>query len=415
MRILILSQWFDPEPTFKGLAFARELIAQGHEVEVITGFPNYPGGTIYPGYRIRWRKVEVIDGIRVVRVPLYPSHDSSGLRRVANYASFAMSAAIIGALSVRKPDVIYVYHPPATVGFPAFVLGQLYGVPFVYDVQDLWPDTLAATGMLGSRGIQRLVGSLCQGIYRSASHLVVLSPGFKERLTERGVDPEKITVIPNWCDEGQLGFSRSGPDSADRLGLAGRFNVVFAGTMGKAQALDSVLDAAKRLQEREDIQFVFVGGGIEVERLKARAERMRNVRFLPRRPMSEIGEILHLADVLLVHLKKDPLFEITIPSKTQAYMAAGRPLLMAVEGDAAQLVEASGAGVTVPSEDPGALSEAVLALANMPREQREAMGDAGRQYYLRELSLKAGTARFVEVLKKVAQIEGAHPPSGAAA
>ena len=124
MRVLILSQWFDPEPTFKGLAFARELIAQGHEVEVITGFPNYPGGKVYPGYRIRWRKVEVIDGIRVIRVPLYPSHDSSALRRVANYASFALSAAVIGALSVRKPDVIYVYHPPATVGFPAFVLGQ---------------------------------------------------------------------------------------------------------------------------------------------------------------------------------------------------------------------------------------------------------------------------------------------------
>src|ERR1039458_10345911 len=175
MSILILSQWFDPEPTFKGLLFARGLAARGHDVEVLTGFPNYPGGHVYPGYRIRPWVREQIDGISILRVALYPSHDKSAFGRVFNYASFAISAALVGTALIRKPDVVYVYHPPATIAFAAIVIGFFRRAPFVYDIQDLWPDTVAASRMISSSAVFTLLGHWCNFVYRCARHIVVLS------------------------------------------------------------------------------------------------------------------------------------------------------------------------------------------------------------------------------------------------
>ena len=153
MKILFLTQWFDPEPTFKGLTFARALVDRGHQVEILTGFPNYPGGRLYPGHSVKLRKRESMEGIPVTRVALFPSHDRSAIRRVANYLSFACTAATVGAFSVQPPDVVYVYHPPATIAFPAMVLKAIRRVPFVLDMQDLWPDTLEATGMVANRWV----------------------------------------------------------------------------------------------------------------------------------------------------------------------------------------------------------------------------------------------------------------------
>jgi glycosyltransferase involved in cell wall biosynthesis len=408
MRVLILSQWFDPEPAFKGLNFARELVKQGHQVEVLTGFPNYPGGKLYPGYRVALFRREVIDGISVIRVPLYPSHDASAVKRVLNYASFALSAALLGPFLVKRAHVLYAYHPPATIAMPAIALRLLRGIPYVYDVMDLWPDTLAATGMVTNRFILKCVGLYCSMAYRLAGHIVVLSPGFRRMLRSRGVPEKKITVIHSWCDEKQT-ESTGSQVSPHEPRMAGRFNVVFAGTMGKAQGLDAVLDAAKLVRERcPAVQFVFVGGGIEVAHLRerVRAESMANVLFLPRLPVSEIGSVLRLADVLLVHLKDDPLFRITIPSKTQAYLAAGRPILMAVRGDASELVERAGAGMSCTPEDPQNIADAVEMLSSMQRDQLETMGESGRRFYQRELSLQQGVRHFDEIFRIVARKEG---------
>lgn len=404
MRILMLTQWFDPEPTFKGLAFAKELVRMGHEVEVLTGFPNYPGGKLYDGYKVRLLQRENIDGISVLRVPLYPSHDGSALKRIANYVSFALSAAFMGALLVKPADVMYVYHPPATVGFAASIISMVRRIPFVYDIQDLWPDTLAATGMLNNPGILRLVERGCRFIYRQAAKIVVLSPGFKEMLCTRGVPANKIEVIYNWCDEANIQSNSDDDGLSEKLGLAGKFNIVFAGTMGKAQALDAVLDAAKIINCRQQkVQFVFVGGGIDVERLKQRSIDMglHNVLFIPRMPMQEIGSVLTRADVLLVHLRDDPLFKITLPSKTQAYMAAGRPILMAVRGDAANLVEEAKAGLACIPEDPQSLVEAVDQFCRMSRQELDDMGERGRKYYETELSLPVGVKKFELVFKSI--------------
>ena len=405
MRILFLTQWFDPEPMFKGLGFAKALRERGHDVEILTGFPNYPEGNVYPGYRIRTLQREVMGGIPVIRVPLYPSHDTSAIRRIANYATFALSAATIGAAAVKPADVIYVYHPPATVALPAIVIGSMRRIPFVYDIQDLWPDTLNATGMVSNRFLLGLVDRWCRMAYRAASKIIVLSPGFKDALVQRSVPEEKIEVIYNWCDEGQIPKTPKNESLAKELGFSGRFNVLFAGTMGKAQALEAVLEAAGRIGGRiPEIRFIFIGGGIEVDRLKeiARERRLNNVLFLPRRPVSEIGEILNLADVLLVHLKDDPLFRITIPSKIQTYLAVGRPILVGVRGDAADLVRRAGAGVDFLPEDPENLSEAVEKLYRMPRASLDEMGDNGRRYYQKELSLSAGVSRFEEVFQAAA-------------
>jgi colanic acid biosynthesis glycosyl transferase WcaI len=402
MRILLLSQWFTPEPIFKGLPFAKALRDRGHDVQVLTGFPNYPEGKLYAGYRQRVLATETMEGIPVLRVPLYPSHDASPVRRAANYASFAFSSAAIGVFAVKPADVMYVYHPPATVAFPALTIGKLRRIPFVYDIQDLWPDTLEATGMANNAFIMKMMDRWCRWTYRLASRIVVLSPGFKATLVERGVPHDKIDVIYNWCDEGQIVAGPREEVLSRESGLAGRFNVVFAGTMGKVQALDAVLDAAEVVAvNRPRVQFVFMGGGIDVGRLRQMAERKRipNVRFLSRRPFSEVGGILKIADVLLVHLKDDPLFRVTIPSKIQTYLAIGRPVLAAVRGDAADLVRKANAGLCCAPEDPKAIAKTVEELFDMPKARLEEMGENGRRYYRQEMSLAAGVDRFEGVFR----------------
>ena len=400
IRVLLLTQWFDPEPTFKGMVFARELVRQGFEVEVLTGFPNYPGGKVYPGYRIQQLQREMIDGVQITRVPLYPNHDQSAIKRVLNYASFAASSLVYGLFMARRADVIYAYHPPLTVGITASLIRVLRRIPVVYDIQDMWPDTLRATGMLNNARALNVVEAVCQWVYRRVDHIVVLSPGFKRLLMQRGVPETKVSLIYNWADEVALAAPQG--QLPDSFPSTKQFRVVFAGNMGKAQALDAVLDAAALLQTRGSrVCFVMLGGGVEVNRLKLRMVEMKlqNVLFLPQVPMAEVGTYLRAADALLVHLRKDPLFEVTIPSKTQAYMTVGKPLLMAVDGDAANLVSQSGGGVRAESENAEALADAAEGLAALPSEQLLAMSQRARHYYQDHLALSVGVAEFGAIFK----------------
>jgi glycosyltransferase involved in cell wall biosynthesis len=407
IRVLLLTQWFDPEPGFKGLVFARELRRLGLDVEVLTGFPNYPGGRIYPGYRLRLRQRETMDGVPVTRVPLFPSHDNSALRRITNYVSFAAAAVIQGLFFTRRPDVIYAYHPPLTVGIAAVVVGKLRRVPLLYDIQDIWPDTLRATGMIKSRRLLRFIEHVCNWVYRRVNFITVLSPGFERLLVSRGVPSAKLDVIPNWCDEAALAHVPQGIPAA----FAGRdrFNILFAGNMGRAQSLGAVLSAAALLQSSAPaIRFLLLGGGVEVETLRRDCNErgLVNVEFLPAVPMSQVAAYLNAADALLVHLRDDALFRITIPSKTQAYMAVGKPLLMAVEGDAAELVRESGCGLTARPEDPASIAEAALALYRMGDRERSEMGLAGKLFYAQRLSLTTGAKRFADHFARLAEHRG---------
>ncbi len=404
MRILILSQWFQPEPTTKGLPFAQALAAQGHTVEVLTGFPNYPGGKVYPGYRVRLWQREEMEGIRVNRVALYPSHDQSGLRRMLNYLSFALSCLLLGPWLVGKADVIYVYNL-VTLGPAAFWLRFLFGAKVLLDVQDLWPESVTNSGMLPGGVGSRLLTAVCHAIYRRADWLAVLSPGFKEALVGRGVPPERIEVIYNWVNEAAQKPAPRDEALAEAWGMNGRFNILFAGTMGVMQGLDTVLAAAQLCQQTvPQAQFVFVGGGIDRPRLEAEATRLglTNVCFLPRQEPEAMGPLYALADALLVHLKDDPLFRITIPSKTQAYLYMGRPILMAMQGDVAELVRQAGSGLLCPPQDPEALATAVAQLVAMHAEAREQMGRNGAAFYAEKLAMEIGVARFEKRMRLLA-------------
>lgn len=401
-RVLLLTQWFDPEPTFKGLLFAKALRDRGFDVEVLTGFPNYPGGKVYPGYKVRPFQRETVDGIRVARVALYPSHNRSAIGRVANYLTFAASASLYGIFGASRPDVIYAYHPPATTGIAACLIGLFRRSATVLDIQDLWPDTLRATGMLGNRRLLGVVGEICRAIYARTDRITVLSPGFKRLLEERGVPGTKVEVIYNWADESAM--SDAAGEVSPQFPRDG-FRVLFAGNMGAAQQLDVAIDAAEILASRgRDARFVFLGGGIDVGRLAklALSKQLSNVTFLPAVPMSKVGAYLGHADALLVHLRQDPLFAITIPSKTQAYMAAGKPVLMGVAGDAAQLVERSGGGVSFMPGNPQAMADAIERLMTLSPEELGRMGERGRAFYRTELCLMTGVERFGNIFESLA-------------
>jgi colanic acid biosynthesis glycosyl transferase WcaI len=401
-RIILLTQWFDPEPTTKGMVFARELVDRGYEVEVITGFPNYPGGKVYPGYKIKPLQREYLDGVEVTRVPLYPSHNGSGIQRVFNYISFCLSAMFYAIFMAKQADVMYAYHPPLTTGVAAAVIKVFRKIPVVYDIQDMWPDTLRATGMVNNDSVLNIVSSVCQWVYKNIDRIVVLSPGFKHLLIERGVPAEKVEVIYNWCDEAALSVPIGGvPDS---FPSSDEFTILFAGTMGKAQALEGVIEAAKIIQTQQpQVNFVFVGGGIEVENLKQIAEnsQLTNVIFIPKVPMDRVGAMLQRAEVLLVHLKDDPLFKITIPSKIQAYLAVGKPILVCVQGDAAAIVEEAQCGRVAISENSQSIADGVLYLSSLSTDELVAMGANAQAFYKAKMSLKVGVDKFSETFDRV--------------
>lgn len=405
MRILFIAHHFQPEPNFfVGLPFAKELARRGHEVQVLTGFPNYPGGEIYDGYRISFLQKEVIDGIPIIRVPLYPSHDRTAIKRIISYLSLSIAQATIGPFAVKDADIAYISQGPATIGLPAIIHKFFRRIPFVYNIQDLWPDSLTSTGMFDHSLGLKLINRWCSCVYNQAAKITVIAPGMKTRLIARGVPEEKIELIYNWCDDDLI--CRDEPDHQlkDSLGLTDKFNIIFAGNIGKAQAMHTILDAAKLITgDCPKVQFAFIGDGVEVDPLKQKADNMNltNVRFLDRRPVEEIGPILRCADVLLVHLKDDPLFRITIPSKTQAYLAMGRPVLIGVKGDAAHLIEKAQAGLTCEPENPNSMADTIKKLYNMNPSQLDQMGHNGIKFYDSNIAFKIAVGKFENIFKKI--------------
>lgn len=310
MRILILTQNYYPEPDQKMHILAKELLRIGHDVKVITGFPNYPQGKIYPSYRQRIVQKEVIEGISLIRLPLYPDKSKSVMKRSLNYLSFPFSAALLGPLLCGPADVMLVYHPPVTLGIPAWVISAIRRVPFIYEIQDMWPETLTATGMMSNAFLLKTLEILGNLTYRRASAITVISPGFKRNLVFKGIDSGKIRVFYNWAYEGEISPAEKDMDYAERYGLVDRFNIIYAGNLGPAQGLNNVVDAAVLLTDIKNLQFVLVGGGINLEEVKkqVKVRNLRNVMLLPRVPIERMPGIYALADALMIHLSDDPLF-----------------------------------------------------------------------------------------------------------
>jgi colanic acid biosynthesis glycosyl transferase WcaI len=411
MKILILTQWYPPEPGLLQQELAQTLMAHGHHVTVLTGFPNFPSGKLYPGYRVQLLQRETIAGVTVVRVPLYPEHSRSGIKRALNYLSFAISAAILGWFYISRPDVMFIYHPPLTVSIPAYILSRLWRIPFVYQIQDMWPETLGATGMLNNTAILASIGHFAKWVYKKATAICVISPGFHANLIKKGVPADKIHVISNWVDSDAYYVADSDHNLAESLRLSNKFNVMFAGIIGAAQGLEVVLDAARLLRDDKNIQFVLVGDGIALSGLQNAAsdQNLNNVLFLGRYPQESMPGLYALADVLLVHLKNDPLFRITIPHKTLTYLASGKPILAAIAGDTANVVTKAGAGISCPASDPEALAEAVRKLYHLEKSELQHMGWNGRQAAHDIYSREHLVSEIETVLKQA--IESSHNAS----
>ncbi len=390
MRVLLITQYYLPEPEKIRSALAESLQARGHEVTVLTGYPCYPAGKLFSGYRISPWMRETINGISVVRVPLYPDHSRSALRRAWNYISFAISASLLGHWLVPRFDVVHVVLGPYSVALPGLLLSLLRRKPLTISILDMWPETLAATGMVNNRLAIRMVGWFADFCYRRTKAIHVVTPGFRENLIGKSVPAEKLHVIPNWVDTDVYRPHELNPELAKSLGLADSFNIMYAGTIGLAQGIDTILDAAGQLGDLPKIQFVLVGDGSDLDRARARAETegLANVRFLGRFPNESMPDLYALANVLLVHLRDEPLFRITIPHKIYAYMASAKPILAALEGDGAETIRSANAGLVCAPGNPQALANAVREFYHLSFEKREAMGNNGRrvvcEYYNQE-------------------------------
>lgn len=394
MHLGIYSQWYDPEPGPASLPgiYARQLASRGHQVEVLTGFPNYPTGKLHAGYGGRRPITETRDGIPVHRVPLVPSHSGSTIGRVANYTSFAASASLLGSHLLNYVDALWVYNSPATVGIPLVLRRRKSARPFLLHVQDLWPESALNSGMIPpgrlASGAEWLLRKLVDHIEAAATEIAVISPSVLEALVERGVPRERISYVPNPTDE--VLFQPRARNSSVRRRLAPEGDVVFmyAGSLGHVQALDRIIDAMPLVRNHRNIKLVFVGSGVAEASLREQAAHLEltSVEFLGRVTPNEIPDLLAAADVQIVSLRDDPFLAMTIPSKLQAILASAQPILGVLSGDGAALVRQAGAGVVCHAGSPGDIAAAMIDLAGQGSEARQRLGQSGYDHYQRHMS-----------------------------
>jgi glycosyltransferase involved in cell wall biosynthesis len=399
----MITQWYEPETRSAAhpTAIARALAARGHELRVLTGYPSYPQGKVYAGYQMRVHTDEVIDGIRLRRVPDVPSHDRSALRRAMTLTSFAASAtAQVGWL--RGADVCLVYLTPATVGVAGMTLRRLWGVPYALYVQDLWPEVVAASGFVShpraTDYIEKALSPYLARLYRGAGGIAGISPTMAELLAERGARVPPVS-IPNWVDEELF---RPVPLPHERR-LDDRTWIMYAGGVGDVQALDTAVSAMSLLDDRPDIGLAIVGDGVALEALQRQVQRSAlgdRVRFLGGdNPAAEMSALIAESSAQLVSLKDLPHFRATIPHKLQVAMACARPVVCAVAGDAADVVRRAGAGVVATPEDPRSVADAFRAIADLGSAERAAMGERARTAYVEELGSASGGSALEALLE----------------
>jgi len=382
MKLLVLSQYFWPE-SFRINEVVATLVSHDISVDVLTGKPNYPDGRVFPGYRAKGCVVEEWCGANVFRVPLIPRGKKSGLRLLINYFSFIVSASIFGTWLLRKeqPDAVFVYATsPLLQALPALLIGRLKRVPVVVYVQDLWPESLEATGYIRNRFAIRLVEILVKFIYRRSDQILISSRPF-EKSIQRFSPAAEIIYYPNSVDA-----SFCDPESGlkpDVSVLDNGFCVVFAGNVGSAQAIHVMVEAATHLKMHPEIRLVVFGSGSEIELMRSQIDKhnLDNLFLAGRFPVQAMPYLLSRASALLVSLADRPIFAATVPNKIQAYMAVGRPIIASMNGEGARLVEEAEAGIAVPAEDGKALASAILKLHAMPQSMRKKMGANAQEYY----------------------------------
>lgn len=388
MKILIVSQYFWPE-NFRINDIAQELVRRGHCVQVLTGIPNYPTGIVFESYLKNPDAFGHYDGVTVCRVPML-ARGKGYVRLLLNYISFVVGGCIFGPWKLRGQcvDVIFVFGlSPVTLALPAVLLGSIKRVPVVMLVLDLWPETLAAIGVVRSPRLLGWVGRLVRFIYDRCTLVLGQSRGFLDNIGKYCADTPKIRYFPSWAEEV---FNQPDLTPAPEVAVReGGFNVLFAGNIGEAQDLPTVLAAAESLKHNTTIRWLIVGNGRKSDWLRKELERRDlhdSVLLLGRFPVERMASFYAHADALLVSLKKDPVFSLTIPGKVQSYLMAGRPLIGMLDGEGARVIAEARAGLVCPAGDADGLVSAVLMMASMDAEQRNKFGANGLAFAQKEFS-----------------------------
>ena len=385
MRVLVISQYFWPE-VFRVNEIVSELSARGHQVTVLTGRPNYPNGELFAAFRDNPAAFSEYAGAKVLRVPLRP-RGRGGLRLVLNYWSFVFWASLLGPWLLRghRFDAIFVSaSSPITSVLPAVLLKRIKRAPLLLWVLDLWPDTLSAIGVVRSRWLLGAVGRLVSFIYKHCDLILAQSRGFFPAIERWSNAPEKTRYFPQWAEaDFDVGVDPNLPIAAELVDHLHHFNIMFAGNIGEAQDFPAILDAANRLRDCSNIRWLIVGDGRVAPAVReaiARLDLRHCVFMLGRHPLSRMPEFFRGAGALLVSLKAEPIFSLTIPGKVQSYLAAGRPLLGMLDGEGARVIVEAGAGLVCAAGDGKGLADCVLSLAGMGVDEREVMGCRARAY-----------------------------------
>ncbi len=409
MKILYISQYFPPEmgaPAARAVELSRHWAEAGHEVTVLTGFPNHPTGVVPREYRAKFRRVvvhEQTDGIHVVRSWLLPFPNRKAYERILNYCSFCISAASTG-LFLSRPDVVIATSPQLLVGLSGWCVARRKRVPFVFEVRDLWPESLTAVGMgNGDSLLHRCLAKIAGFLYRHSDRVVVVTPAFEDYLVKHWRVPrEKISVIENGV-ETQLFAPAPATALKGELGLEGKFVVSYIGTIGMAHGLDTIIEAAIRLRpSNPEIVFLILGEGTEKPSIVARARErgLDNVRFIEQQPREQIPAYICASDVCLVLLKKAELFKTVIPTKMLEFMACARPVILGVDGQARAILEEARGGLVIEPENSNALVSAIRLLAANP-EMAAQLGRNGREYVVQKFSRRETAYRYIHVLERL--------------
>jgi putative colanic acid biosynthesis glycosyltransferase WcaI len=410
VKILYVSQYFPPEmgaPAARAAELAQHWAQAGHQVSVLTGFPNHPTGVVPEEWRPRLRRLsytEKKDGLDIFRTWLWPLPNRKSHERMRNYASFCVSAALRG-LTIPRPDVIIATSPQLLVGLSGWWLGFAREIPFVFEVRDLWPESLTAVGV-GSEDslLHHTLAAVAGFLYERSAHIVVVTPAFKEHLIRRWrVPAKKISVVENGVETDLFAPlpQASNEKLREKLGAAGKFLVCYVGTMGNAHGLETLLDAAANLRHQNpDVLFLLVGEGAEKDRIKglAQSRNLTNILFLDQQPRETIPAFISASDACLVLLKKTDVFKTVIPTKMLEFMSCARPVILGVEGQAREIVEAAGAGLVIEPENAADLAHAIQQLA-ANRVLGSALGQKGREYILQHFSRDRTAEKYIQVLK----------------
>lgn len=394
-------------PAARVSELSRHWVESGHDVTVLTGFPNHPDGVIRPEYRKHFRRGifrERINGIDVVRSWLLPFPNRKPLERILNYGSFCASASLTGS-SLSRPDVVIATSPQLLVGLAGWWVAKLKGVPFVLEVRDLWPESLAAVGVGGANSmLHRSIGRLAAFLYRRADQIVVVTPAFRERLMrDWQVPAEKLSLVQNGVETALFSPRHADPQLRSELSAGNKFVVSFIGTLGLAHGLETLIDAAERLhREAPDVSFMILGEGADRRRIVdlARSRRLNNVRFIPQQPRERIPAYICASDACLVLLRKSEVFETVVPTKMLEFMSCARPVILGVKGQAQQILEDARGGICVDPGNAETLCAAILRLRRNEPLQNE-LGRNGREYIVQRLSRERTAADYLEVLNAV--------------